>query len=91
MPGHEDYDADHELDHAQYEALLEKGFEPELAEQIARTPGQDEGKKYEIRTDYENWTKEELQDKARRTAVQEYRKMSRSELIDEFRKNKPQK
>lgn len=85
MPGHEDYGPEYDLNHAQYEALLEKGFEEELAEQIARTPGQNEGIKLDVDVRYEEWTKEELHDKARRSGIQEYWKMRLSDLIDLFR------
>lgn len=74
-------------DRGQYESLLRQGFEEELAAQIARTPGQEEGKpSYTVTVRYDDWTREELEDKGRRQGIEGYCRMSRSQLIEALRR-----
>ena len=69
----------------QYEALREKGYSQEKAARIANTPNV--GKKGGKASDYENRTKEELYEQAKKVGIEGRSKMSKKELIEALRNN----
>lgn len=71
-------------DKEQYEALRDKGMSKEKAARIANAgkSASRRGGKAEV---YEDWTKEELLDKAREIGLKDYSDMNKSELINALR------
>ncbi len=69
----------------QYEALRDQGMSKEKAARIANTP--DAGKKGGQAPKYEERTKKELYDEAKRVGIDGRSKMSKSELIEALRTN----
>ncbi|WP_343487294.1 Rho termination factor N-terminal domain-containing protein [Allomuricauda sp. d1] len=67
----------------QYEALRDKGYSKEKAARIANT--KDAGKKGGKAKPYEEWTKEELYEQAKKIGVDGRSKMNKSELIESLR------
>jgi hypothetical protein len=67
----------------QYEALRDEGMSKEKAARIANTP--DAGKKGGKASQYEDRTKKELYDEAKKIGIEGRSKMSKSELIDALR------
>lgn len=67
----------------QYEALRDQGYSKEKAARIANTPNA--GKKGGKAKDYEDRTKEELYDQAKKVGIEGRSKMSKQELIDALR------
>ena len=67
----------------QYEALRDKGMSKEKAARIANTPNS--GKKGGKASDYEDRTKEELYDQAKKIGIEGRSNMSKKELIDALR------
>ncbi|OQD42177.1 DUF7218 family protein [Croceivirga radicis] len=69
----------------QYEALKEKGYSKEKAARIANT--NNAGKKGGKATTYENRTKEELYEQAKKVGIEGRSKMDKKELIKALRNN----
>ncbi|WP_108425370.1 Rho termination factor N-terminal domain-containing protein [Flagellimonas amoyensis] len=72
-------------DEEKYEALREKGYSKEKSARIANTP--DAGKKGGKARPYEEWTKEQLYDKAKTVGIENRSKMNKAELIYALRNN----
>jgi len=71
-----------------YEKLREKGNSKEKAARIANAsadPGRDPQKKGGEASAYEDWTKDDLYDRAREIGIEGRSKMSKGELIDALR------
>ncbi len=69
----------------QYEALIDKGYSKEKAARIANTPNA--GKKGGKAKPYEEWTKEELYQQAKKVGIEGRSKMKKKELIYALRNN----
>ncbi|WP_020527573.1 DUF7218 family protein [Flexithrix dorotheae] len=69
----------------QYEALRDKGYSKQKAARIANTP--DSGKKGGKSEKYENRTKSELYDQAKKVGIEGRSKMDKEELIEALRNN----
>lgn len=69
----------------QYEALLDQGYSQEKAARIANSP--DAGKKGGNAEDYEERTKEELYEQAKKVGISGRSKMTKDELIHALRNN----
>ncbi|MEP6929640.1 MAG: Rho termination factor [Flavobacterium sp.] len=69
----------------QYEALLEKGYSKEKSARIANTP--DSGVKGGKAKAYEEWTKDELYQQARKVGISGRSYMSKKSLIKSLRNN----
>lgn len=69
----------------QYEALVEKGYSKEKSARIANTP--DAGVKGGKAKDYEDRTKDEVYEQAKKVGIQGRSKMTKSELINALRNN----
>ncbi|WP_338358617.1 DUF7218 family protein [Yeosuana marina] len=67
----------------QYEALREKGYSKEKSARIANTP--DSGKKGGKAKPYEQWTKDELYEQAKRVDINGRSKMDKASLIHALR------
>ena len=67
----------------QYEALRDEGMSKEKAARIANTP--DASSKGGSRPPYEEWTKDELYERARELDVEGRSEMTKDELIDALR------
>ena len=67
----------------QYEALRDKGMSKEKAARIANTP--DSGKKGGKASDYEDRTKEELYEQAKKIGIDGRSQMNKQELIEALR------
>ncbi|UUF12780.1 MULTISPECIES: Rho termination factor [Flavobacterium] len=70
---------------AQYEALLNKGYSKEKSARIANTP--DAGEKGGKARPYEEWTKDELYQQARKVGVSGRSYMNKKSLIKSLRTN----
>ena len=70
---------------AQYEALINKGYSQEKLARIANTP--DAGEKGGRARPYEEWTKEELYEQARKVGVPGRSYMNKKSLIKSLRTN----
>ncbi|CAC9975773.1 Rho termination factor [Flavobacterium sp. WLB] len=70
---------------AQYEALLNKGYSKEKSARIANTP--DAGEKGGKAKPYEEWTKDELYQQARKVGVSGRSYMNKKSLIKSLRTN----
>lgn len=70
---------------AQYEALLNKGYSKEKSARIANTP--DAGEKGGKAKPYEEWTKDELYQQARKVGVSGRSYMNKKSLIKSIRTN----
>ncbi|MCD0464898.1 Rho termination factor [Flavobacterium sp. ENC] len=69
----------------QYEALLKKGYSKEKSARIANTP--DSGEKGGHAKPYEEWTKDELYQQARKVGIPGRSYMSKKNLIKSLRNN----
>ncbi|MEQ8244498.1 Rho termination factor N-terminal domain-containing protein [Fulvivirga sp.] len=69
----------------QYEALRDKGMSQEKAARIANTPNS--GKKGGKAKAYEERTKQDLYDQAKKVGIEGRSKMSKKELIDALRED----
>ncbi|MFS4467105.1 Rho termination factor N-terminal domain-containing protein [Maribacter sp. 2210JD10-5] len=70
---------------AQYEALRDEGYSKEKAARIANT--KNAGKKGGKAKDYEDRTKEELYEQAKKIGIEGRSKMNKKELIFALRNN----
>jgi hypothetical protein len=72
-------------DDEQYESLREEGMSKEKAARIANTPRDEAARKGGRAAPYEEWTVEELRDKAAEIGIEGRSDMSKDELIDALR------
>lgn len=69
----------------QYDRLREQGMSKEKAARIANADSQEAGRRGGHSARYEEWTKDELYDKARQVGVEGRSKMTKDELIHALR------
>jgi hypothetical protein len=72
-------------DDEKYEALREQGMSKEKAARIANSPEKETSKKGGESSKYEEWSKEELYEKAQEVGIEGRSKMSKQELIHSLR------
>jgi hypothetical protein len=72
-------------DDEQYEALREKGMSKEKAARIANTDRSATGRRGGHAPPYEEWTKQDLYERAREIGIDGRSEMDKSELIDALR------
>lgn len=72
-------------DDEQYEALRRKGLSKEKSARIANSDREETAKKGGHSARYEDWTKQELMEKAREIGIEGRSSMSKDELIKELR------
>lgn len=72
-------------DDKQYEALRRKGDSKEKAARIANTPRHDAGKRGGQHGSYEDWSKDELYDRAKEIGIEGRSKMDKQDLIRALR------
>jgi Rho termination factor-like protein len=72
-------------DDAQYEALRDKGASKEKAARIANTPRSQAGRRGGKSPAYEDWTKDDLYERAKEIGIEGRSGMSKGELIDALR------
>ncbi|HEX6255406.1 MAG TPA: Rho termination factor N-terminal domain-containing protein [Euzebyales bacterium] len=72
-------------DDEQYEKLREQGESKEKAARIANTDRSKAGKRGGTSGSYENWTKDDLLDRAREIGIEGRSDMTKDELIDALR------
>jgi hypothetical protein len=72
-------------DPERYEAMREEGMSKEKAARIANTPRKEAGHRGGKAGDYEDWTKEDLYDKAKDVGIEGRSHMSKKELIRSLR------
>jgi Rho termination factor, N-terminal domain len=72
-------------DEERYEAMREEGMSKEKAARIANTPAEEAGKRGGEAPAYEEWTVEELEDRAAEIGIEGRSDMDKSELIDALR------
>ena len=72
-------------DDAQYEALRKEGASKEKAARIANTGRKEAGKKGGRARRYEDWSKADLQKKAREVGIEGRSRMSKDELTQALR------
>jgi hypothetical protein len=72
-------------DDRQYERLREQGMSKEKAARIANIPRSTAGKRGGKSAKYEEWSKEDLQKKARQVGIEGRSKMSKKELAGALR------
>ena len=72
-------------DDEQYEALRDEGMSKEKAARIANTPRSEAAKRGGESAPYEEWTKDELEDRAAEIGIEGRSDMDKSELIDALR------
>lgn len=68
-----------------YEALREQGASKEKAARIANTPREDASRRGGESPPYEEWTKDQLQDRAADLQIKGRSSMDKDELIDALR------
>ncbi len=69
----------------QYEKLRDKGMSKEKAARIANSPTKKTSKKGGKHSKYEEWTKGELYDKAKKVGIDGRSNMDKKELINALR------
>jgi len=69
----------------QYEKLREKGESKEKAARIANTSRSSAGKRGGKSSSYGDWSKQELQERAKEISIEGRSKMNKGELIDALR------
>ena len=72
-------------DDQQYEKLREKGMSKEKAARIANTSRKKAAKKGGSSPKYEEWTKDDLYQKAKEVGIEGRSSMNKKELIDTLR------
>jgi hypothetical protein len=72
-------------DDEQYEKLREKGDSKEKAARIANTSRSRAGKRGGKSGSYEDWSKQQLQERAKEIGIEGRSKMNKGELIDALR------
>lgn len=72
-------------DDEQYESLREQGMGKEKAARIANTPREEAAKKGGQSPPYEEWTVDELRDRAAELGIDARSKMDKDELIGALR------
>ncbi len=72
-------------DDERYEALRSQGMSKEKAARIANTDETEAGKRGGSAPPYEEWTKEELYDRAKEVGIEGRSQMSKRRLIDALR------
>ena len=72
-------------DDEQYEALREEGMSKERAARIANTPRTTAGKRGGTSERYEEWTVDELHERAKEIGIEGRSQMSKDELIAALR------
>ncbi len=72
-------------DDERYEALREEGMSKEKAARIANTPAEEAGRRGGQADPYEEWTVEELQDRAAEIGIEGRSDMNKDDLIDALR------
>jgi hypothetical protein len=72
-------------DDERYEALREEGMSKEKAARIANTPAEEAGRKGGEADPYEEWTVDELRDRAAEIGIEGRSDMDKEELIDALR------
>jgi hypothetical protein len=72
-------------DHERYEALRKQGYSKEKSARIANTPPSVAGKRGGKAPVYEEWSKEDLYDKARKVGIEGRSRMNKRELIEALR------
>ena len=72
-------------DDEQYEALRRQGESKEKAARIANTSRSQAGKRGGESGSYEDWTKEDLEQRAAESGIEGRSKMDKGELIDALR------
>lgn len=72
-------------DDRQYERLREEGMSKEKAARIANTPRSSAGKRGGTSPQYEDWNKDELEERARDIGIEGYSQMNKDELIKSLR------
>lgn len=73
-------------DDEQYESLREEGMAKDKAARIANSDRSETGKKGGSSPAYEEWSKDELYDKAQEVGIEGRSDMSKDELIDALRR-----
>lgn len=72
-------------DDEQYESLREEGMSKEKAARIANTERSTAGKRGGTSPPYEEWTTDELHERAQEIGIEGRSKMNKQELIDQLR------
>ncbi len=72
-------------DDEQYQSLREEGLSKEKAARIANTPRRTAGKRGGKSPAYEDWTKDELYQKAAQVGIEGRSKLKKNELIKRLR------
>jgi hypothetical protein len=72
-------------DDEQYESLREEGMSKEKAARIANTDRTTAGKRGGTSEQYEDWTADELQERAREIGIEGRSDMNKDELIEALR------
>ena len=72
-------------DDRQYEKLREQGMSKEKAARIANTDRQSAGKKGGQSGSYEDWSKKDLEERAKEIGIEGRSKMDKGDLIDALR------
>lgn len=72
-------------DDEQYDALRREGMSKEKAARIANTPRKEAEKRGGHSAKYEDWTKDDLYDKAKQVGIEGRSNMNKDELIDALR------
>lgn len=72
-------------DDEQYESLRKEGLSKEKAARIANTPRKEAAKKGGKSSPYEDWTKQELYQRAKEIGIDGRSKMDKKELIKSLR------
>jgi hypothetical protein len=72
-------------DDEQYEELREQGMSKEKAARIANTPREEAGRRGGTSPKYEEWTKDELYERAQEIGIDGRSDMTKEELINALR------
>jgi hypothetical protein len=74
-------------DDEQYESLREEGMSKEKAARIANTDRSEAGKRGGTSPSYEDWTVEDLRERAREIGIDGRSNMNKDELIEALREH----